>query len=304
MNDTVYLVADEFCERLDVFVSDRISELSRSYTKRLIEDGMVCVDGNIVRKASKSVSTGSEVIVNIPKAQEISIESQDIPIDIVYEDKDFAVINKQQGLTTHPANGVYKDTLVNALLYHIKDLSGINGYLRPGIVHRLDKDTSGLMLVAKNDAAHKSLALQIASKECRRIYYGLAEGIVKEDGFVDKPIARSTIDRKKMAVDNAGRNAKTYYFVVEAFKQNTLLKFELTTGRTHQIRVHSKHAGHPIVGDVLYGHKNQRFNLNGQLLHSSEIIFRHPSTSEQMHLFSPLPDYFARILQILRNEKN
>ena len=187
------------------------------------------------------------------------------------------------------------------MLFHIKDLSGINGDIRPGIVHRLDKDTSGLMLIAKNDVAHRKLAEQIATKTCKRIYYALLEGVVKEDsGVVEQPIGRSKTDRKKMAVVSDGKWAKTYYTVLERFKNFTLMKFELATGRTHQIRVHAKFLGHPVVGDPVYGFKNQKFKLNGQLLHSKQISFFHPISGEQMTFDSELPDYFKKILDALK----
>ncbi len=288
--------------RLDTFVA-QVADITRSHAGKLLKDGCVTVNGQVKDK-SYCVKAEDSVTVDIPEDVSCDIPPQDIPIDIVYEDSDVLVINKQQGLTVHPANNVYTDTLVNALLFHVKDLSGINGVLRPGIVHRLDKDTSGLMMVAKNDFAHNSLAAQIQSKECRRIYIALTEGVIKEEGgTVDKAIARSTVDRKKMAVDPNGRSAVTLYKVIQRYKNNTLLRLELKTGRTHQIRVHCKYIGHPVVGDKTYGYKNQRFNLDGQLLHASEIMFTHPRTGEQMHFQVDLPDYFKRVLAVLEHEK-
>lgn len=287
-------------DRLDVFVGE-VAQSSRSNAQKRIKKGLVTLNGKTEDKVSRTLKIGDNVGVTIVAPEPIELIPQDIPLDIVYQDEYLAVINKQQGLTVHPAGGSYRDTLVNALLYRIKDLSGINGDIRPGIVHRLDKDTSGLMVVAKNDFAHVNLSQQIASKECRRIYYALTEGVFKEDsGVIDQPLFRSKTDRKKIAVDPDGRQAITLFNVVERFSANTLVRFELKTGRTHQIRVHSAFIGHPIVGDKVYGFKKQRFDLNGQLLHSKEITFTHPKTGESMHFDSELPDYFRRILSVLK----
>ena len=287
-------------DRLDVFVGE-VAQSSRSNAQKRIKNGLVTLNGKTEDKVSKTLKIGDNVGITIVAPEPIELIPQNIPLDIVYQDEYLAVINKQQGLTVHPAGGSYKDTLVNALLYHIKDLSGINGDIRPGIVHRLDKDTSGLMVIAKNDFAHVNLSQQIASKECRRIYYAWTEGVFKEDsGIIDQPLFRSKTDRKKIAVDPDGRQAITLFNVVERFSANTLVRFELKTGRTHQIRVHSAFIGHPIVGDKVYGFKKQRFDLNGQLLHSKEITFTHPKTGESMHFDSELPDYFRRILSVLK----
>ena len=296
-----FIVQEEnFGDRLDVFVGE-VAQSSRSNAQKRIKNGLVTLNGKTEDKVSRTLKIGDNVGVTIVAPEPIELIPQDIPLDIVYQDEYLAVINKQQGLTVHPAGGSYTDTLVNALLYHIKDLSGINGDIRPGIVHRLDKDTSGLMVVAKNDFAHVNLSQQIASKECRRIYYALTEGVFKEDsGIIDQPLFRSKTDRKKIAVDPDGRQAITLFNVVERFSANTLVRFELKTGRTHQIRVHSAFIGHPIVGDKVYGFKKQRFDLNGQLLHSKEITFTHPKTGESMHFDSELPDYFRRILSVLK----
>lgn len=287
-------------DRLDVFVGE-VAQSSRSNAQKRIKKGLVTLNGKTEDKVSRTLKIGDNVGITIVAPEPIELIPQNIPLDIVYQDEYLAVINKQQGLTVHPAGGSYRDTLVNALLYRIKDLSGINGDIRPGIVHRLDKDTSGLMVVAKNDFAHVNLSQQIASKECRRIYYALTEGVFKEDsGVIDQPLFRSKTDRKKIAVDPDGRQAITLFNVVERFAANTLVRFELKTGRTHQIRVHSAFIGHPIVGDKVYGFKKQRFDLNGQLLHSKEITFTHPKTGESMHFDSELPDYFRRILSVLK----
>ena len=296
---TIELFAENSCRRLDVFLSDNTG-LTRSHAQKLIADGGVFVDGKVVQKVSADVKENSEIKVILPDEIPLNVSPQDIPLDIVYEDGDLAVINKQQGLTVHPANGVYENTLVNALLYHIKDLSGINGVLRPGIVHRLDKDTSGLLVIAKNDQSHLELQRQIQTKECRRIYLALLEGVVKQDeGLVDKPIGRSKSDRKKMDVVSDGRSAQTFYKVLRRYKNYTLMQFELKTGRTHQIRVHAKYMGHPVVGDKTYGYKNCKWNLDGQLLHAERLIFTHPTTGQEMSFSAPIPTYFQKILDVL-----
>jgi len=213
------------------------------------------------------------------------------------------VVNKKQGMVVHPASGVYSGTLVNALLDHCTDLSGINGVLRPGIVHRIDKDTSGILVVAKNDNAHNILAHQLKEHSMTRVYYALVEGIVKQDeGVVDAPLGRHPLEKIKMAVVRDGRNAVTRYRVIKRYKAQTLVECVLETGRTHQIRVHMAHIGHPVVGDPVYGHKKQRFKLEGQLLHAKKLGFIHPSTNEYVEFKSPLPDYFVKVLTILENE--
>lgn len=297
----IQLVCEQ-SQRLDSFVAEN-STLTRSHAQKLVQGGSVTVDGAVVTKCSLVVKEDSVVCVTLPDEQSLDIPAQDIPLDILYEDSHMAVINKQQGLTVHPANGVNTDTLVNALLFHIKDLSGINGVLRPGIVHRLDKDTSGLLVVAKNDQAHVELQRQIQTKECKRIYWALVEGVVKQDqGIVNQPIGRCPTDRKRMDIVAGGRQAETHFTVLKRFDRYTLMQFELKTGRTHQIRVHSRFLGHPVVGDKTYGFKNCKFNLSGQLLHAKTISFTHPVTGEQMTFSAPLPSYFDKILQTLTNK--
>lgn len=297
----IQLVCEQ-SQRLDSFVAEN-STLTRSHAQKLVQGGSVTVDGAVVTKCSLVVKEDSMVCVTLPDEQSLDIPAQDIPLDILYEDSHMAVINKQQGLTVHPANGVNTDTLVNALLFHIKDLSGINGVLRPGIVHRLDKDTSGLLVVAKNDQAHVELQRQIQTKECKRIYWALVEGVVKQDqGIVNQPIGRCPTDRKRMDIVAGGRQAETHFTVLKRFDRYTLMQFELKTGRTHQIRVHSRFLGHPVVGDKTYGFKNCKFNLSGQLLHAKTISFTHPVTGEQMTFSAPLPSYFDKILQTLTNK--
>lgn len=284
--------------RLDMFLVEIEPELSRSAIKNLIEKDLVLVNGKKV-KAGYSLKLGDEVSYKIPAPIEVDLTPEDISLDIVYQDEDLAVINKPQGLTVHPSVGHFQHTLVHALLFHVKDLSGINGELRPGIVHRLDKDTSGLMLVAKNDKAHKFLAEQIASKTCIRRYYALVEGKMKTNsGHIETFIARDKHDRKKMAVSQnpADRKAISDWKLIKNFEKYALLEFQLQTGRTHQIRVHSAYIGHPIVGDSVYGFKHQAFSLSGQLLHSHYIEFTHPTTKVRLSFESKLPDYFAEIL--------
>ena len=296
-----FFTAEENCERLDLFVSERLG-ITRSAAKKLIEEGNVYLDGSPA-KASHAVRAGDRVEAKLPAPKTLDLTPEDIPIDVIYEDEDIAVINKPQGLTVHAGNGHLSGTLVNALLYRLQSLSSINGVVRPGIVHRIDKDTSGLLVVAKNDAAHLSLSDQIAKKTCRREYLALCEGVLKEDGgTVDTFIGRHPTDRVKMAVlpEGKGRRAVTHYKVVKRYNKGyTLVHFTLETGRTHQIRVHCKHLGHPIVGDLVYGIKKQKFELNGQLLHAFRLTLSHPRTGERMTFEAPVPAYFQRVLDLL-----
>ncbi len=286
--------------RLDIFLTEREPDLSRSAIKNLIEKDKVKVNDES-KKAGYNLRVGDVITYEIPEPVAVNLIPQNIPLDIVYQDGDLAVINKQQGLPVHIGAGHSDGTLVNALLYHFTDLSGINGELRPGIVHRLDMDTSGLMLVAKNDFAHRDLAKQIAEKTCIRRYIALLEGVLREGGHIETHIARSKTDRKKMAVSNDpnDRIAITDYKILKNYKNYTLAEFQLKTGRTHQIRVHAQYLGHSIVGDTLYGIKKQAYSLNGQLLHSCYIEFTHPRSKERMSFTAPLPDYFERVLKIL-----
>ena len=301
---TITLTARENFARADVFLSENIEGYTRSSVKKLFEGGLVIINGKPA-KASQSVASGAQVEVTLPDPVEYTARPEDIPIDIVYEDGDIAVVNKPQGMTVHMGNGNIDGTLVNALLYRLDNLSGINGVIRPGIVHRIDKDTSGLLVVAKNDAAHLSLSKQIEEKTCRRTYLALLEGIVKNDsGTVTTYIGRDPKDRIKMAVvePEKGKIAVTDYTVLKRYKEGfTLCRFDLQTGRTHQIRVHAKHLGHPVVGDPVYGVKKQKFNLNGQLLHAWRLRLSHPTTGEEMSFEAPLPDYFTRTLEKLHS---
>lgn len=298
-----YNVESEYKDsRLDVFLSKQLENKSRSFIQNLIEAEKVLVNSK-VKKSNYKLKEGDIVEIEIPEPVFLDIKAEAIPLDILYEDSDVIVVNKPQGMVVHPASGVYEGTLVNALLYHCKDLSGINGVTRPGIVHRIDKDTSGVIVVAKNDAAHNKLSEQFKEHSMKRVYVALVEGIVKqEEGTVDAPLARHPIDRIKIAVVRDGRRAVTHYKVIERYKVYTLIECRLETGRTHQIRVHMSHIGHPLVGDPVYGYKKQRFNLEGQMLHAKILGFIHPRTNEYMEFESDLPEHFKKVLNILKNE--
>lgn len=287
-------------KRLDLFLSEKFEQMSRSYVQGLIENESVTVN-NKVKKSNYKLKFGDEISVEVPTPVELQVEGENIPIDTIYEDSDVIVVNKPQDMVVHPAPGNYTGTLVNALLYHCKDLSGINGVIRPGIVHRIDKDTTGILVVAKNDNAHNKLAEQLKNHSMTRTYYALVEGNVKQDeGIVNAPIGRHPVDRIKMAVVKDGREAVTHYKVIERFGDYTLVKCNLETGRTHQIRVHMAHIGHPLVGDNVYGYKKQKFNLKGQVLHAKELGFIHPTSGEYIHFDSELPKYFIELLEKLR----
>ena len=290
-------------ERLDVFVSEN-SEITRSYAGKLVERGLCKINGVVAGKNGEKIKIGDVIELEIPECVQ-TIEKKDVPFEIIYEDDDVAVINKPQGLTVHPASGNYTDTLVNGLMFRLDSLSGINGVIRPGIVHRLDKNTSGIMIVAKNDKAHLSLSEQIANRSIKKRYVALLEGNLKEDyGVVRTFIGRNPKDRKKMAVLPEGREAITGYKVIERFKENSFVLFDLHTGRTHQIRVHAAYLGHPVVGDPEYGFKKQKFALGGQLLHSYELTFTHPTTGKRMTFCAQLPDYFVEVYNILAKRDN
>ncbi len=299
--DKRIFTADGADVRADVFVCEKLSGKTRSAVKKLFEGGLVSINGKIA-KPSQTVSVGDEIEVVLPEAVEYSAKPENIPIDIIYQDEDIAVVNKPQGMTVHLGNGNVDGTLVNALLYRLDSLSGINGVIRPGIVHRIDKNTSGLLVVAKNDRAHLSLSAQLAEKTCRRTYLALLEGNLKTDeGTVTTYIGRSPENRVKMAVvpPDKGKLAITDYSVETRYKGFTLCRFDLKTGRTHQIRVHAKYLGHPVVGDAVYGIKKQKFKLNGQLLHAFRLTFTHPSSGKEMTFEAPLPDYFTSVLNKL-----
>ena len=287
--------------RLDSFVTEVFdSTYSRSFYKRLIDDGKISVNGKVITKAGTKLSNGDVVEADIPEPKEDdSFVAQDIPLDIVYEDSDLLVINKPQGMVVHPAAGHSEGTLVNALLAHCKDdLSDINGVLRPGIVHRIDKDTSGLMLACKNNFTHLKLADMLSRHEIVREYRALVYGYVKEDrGMVDAPIGRSGNDRRKMAVIKDGKPAITHFEVLDRLGEISDLKLILETGRTHQIRVHMAYIGHPVVGDPVYASRRKSYGLSGQALHSQAITFVHPRTGETMHFEVGLPDYYEALLK-------
>ena len=295
-------VSEEKGIRLDVYLSEKLHK-TRSAILKAIEEGNVLVNGAVPTKAGVKVDVGDKISVDFPDPRPISARPQDIPIEILYEDEDIVVVNKPQGMVTHPAGGSPDGTLVNALLYKVKDLSGINGEIRPGIVHRLDKDTSGVLVVAKNDAAHLALSEEIASKKALRYYYALVVGnIAAEEGKIEKGIARSHKDRKQMAVSEEGRKAITLYKVIERAKGYTLVECQLLTGRTHQIRVHMKSIGHPVVGDPVYG-KESPLAPFGQLLHAHKLVLFHPVTGEKMTFTAPVNEAFAAALDKLGFQK-
>lgn len=289
--------------RLDIFLSELIPEESRSSIQRLIKDGMVTVDHRET-KPNYKIKTGQNIRVSIPPPTKAAIVPENMDLDIIYQDSDIAVINKPQGMVVHPAPGNYSGTLVNALLYHCDRLSSINGKIRPGIVHRLDKDTSGLILVAKNDYAHRHLAAQIAGRTALRVYSAIVENnFADEEGTIDAPIKRHPVERKKMTVmpGPGSREAITHFRVMERFGEFTLIEASLETGRTHQIRVHMSHIRHPIVGDPLYGSKKQRFNLPGQALHAKMLGIIHPTTGKFMEFIASPPEYFVELVARLRS---
>ena len=294
------ITENEAGQRADVVLASML-ELTRSNMQKLLDEGRA-VKGTKVIKSNYKVKLGDEIIVNLPEPQPLDVQPENIPLDIIYEDEDVVVVNKARGMVVHPAAGNYSGTLVNALLYHCKNLSGINGVIRPGIVHRLDKDTSGIMICAKNDAAHVSLSEQIQSKTAQRTYLAVVRGNIKTDsGVIETQISRDKDDRKKMAVvKEGGRNAITEYEVVERFGKYTIVKCKLKTGRTHQIRVHMEYLGYPLVGDPKYSPMKTPFSINGQALHSLTLAFDHPRTGERMEFEAKLPEDLHKIVTRLR----
>ncbi len=299
------IVRDAQNIRLDSYIVTEDKEISRATVQRLLEEGNILVNGQI-KKNSYKVKNGDTIEINIPEVKETKIEAQDIPIEVVYEDSDIIVVNKPKGLVVHPANGNPDGTLVNAVMNICKDsLSGIGGEKRPGIVHRLDKDTSGLLIIAKNDKAHINMSEQIKERKVNKKYIALVKGIIKEDeATINMPIARSKKDRKKMAVDKNGKEAVTHFKVIKRYDKYTLLEIKIDTGRTHQIRVHMSEIGHPIVGDEVYSNGKNEFGVKGQMLHAKSLEFKHPITNVQMHLEADIPDYFKEILQICDSKQN
>ena len=291
--------------RLDVFLAAALENTSRSAAQKLLEAGAVTLDGKPLRKQDKTVA-GADYAVVLPEVKPVVVEARAMPLDVVWEDADLLVLNKPKGVVVHPAPGHWDDTLVNALLYHCRDdLSGINGELRPGIVHRIDKDTSGLLIVAKNDFAHQALAAQLKDHSLSRVYDAIVCGGIREDeGTVDAPIGRHPTDRKKMAVTvKNSRRAVTHYEVVERFDGYTRIRCRLETGRTHQIRVHMAYKNHPILGDTVYGRAKPELGQTSQCLHAGSLTFRHPRTGEPVTVTCPLPDYFEEVLEKLRGRK-
>ena len=289
-------------ERIDVLLARLLPDLTRSGAQKLLEDGRVTKDGQAVRKNYKTAPEDT-FEVDLPPVQEIDLQPENIPLDVAYEDDDLIVVNKPKGLVVHPAPGHWSGTLVNALLYHCRgSLSGINGELRPGIVHRIDKDTSGLLIAAKNDFAHQALAAQLQDHTLRRTYEAIACGNFRDDcGTIDAPIGRHPTDRKRMAVtDHNSRPAVTHYAVLARYPGYTHLQLQLETGRTHQIRVHLAYLGHPILGDAVYGHKKPELGQDTQCLHARALTFLHPRTGQEVTVRCDLPDYFEAVLQKLQ----
>lgn len=288
-------------DRIDRFLSEQCEELSRSFLQKLLKSGEVYVGQKAV-KASYKVTEGDLISFEVPEAVEPEILPEDIPLDIVYEDHDVILVNKPKGMVVHPAAGHYTGTLVNALMFHCKDdLSGINGVLRPGIVHRIDMDTTGILIVCKNDLAHNSIAEQLKEHSITRRYQAIVHGVLKEDeGTIDAPVGRHPQDRKKMCVNHQnGKHAVTHYRVLNRFQNFTHIECRLETGRTHQIRVHMASIQHPLLGDAVYGPAKCPYKLQGQTLHAGVLGFVHPRTGEYMEYSAPLPEYFERLLQIL-----
>lgn len=289
--------------RLDSYITKKLNDLSRANIQRLIEDGNILVN-SAKQKISYKVNSGDKIEITIPEPKKIDLKPQDIKVEIVYEDNDIIVVNKPKGLVVHPAAGNPDGTLVNAIMNICKDsLSGIGGEVRPGIVHRLDKDTTGLLIVAKNDKAHINLSEQIKNREVKKIYIALVRGNIPEnEATINMPIGRSTKDRKKMAVVKNGKEAVTHFKVIDRFKNYTLLEIKIDTGRTHQIRVHMAEIGYPVVGDMVYSNGKNEFGVEGQMLHAKSLDFKHPITGKNMHLEAELPKYFKDIIDKLKQE--
>ena len=283
--------------RADKYVSDVLENLSRSFIKGLFDKGSVLIN-NKVAKAKQKLATEDKILISIPEVEELKVEAENIPLDIIYEDEDIVVVNKPKGMVVHPAIGNYTGTLVNALLYHCKDLSGINGVARPGIVHRIDKDTSGILVVAKNDNAHNDLARQFKEHTIKREYFSIVEGRMgKEEGTIDAPLARHSKDRLKYAVVQGGKRAVTHFKTLEVYNSCSLVRCNLETGRTHQIRVHMAFISHPLLGDTVYGLKRQKLVHTGQALHAKNLGFMHPRTKEYVEFNSELPVYFKELIR-------
>ena len=297
------IIVEEENIRLDSYIARKYKDLSRTMIQKLIENGEILVNGQ-KKKMSYKVNINDEISINIPEPEKTDLKPQDIPLDIVYEDNDIIVVNKPKGMVVHPANGNPDGTLVNAIMAISKNsLSGIGGKIRPGIVHRLDKDTSGIIIVAKNDKAHINLSKQIKDREVKKIYIALVKGSVNEnEATIDMPIGRSTQDRKKTAVRKDGKQAITHFKVLKRYLNYTLLEVKIDTGRTHQIRVHMAEIGHPVVGDIVYSKGKNEFGVVGQMLHAKSLDFTHPTTGKKMHLEAELPQYFKEVIEKLDKE--
>ena len=294
------LVVEGQTQRLDKYIAEK-EELSRMMIQKLIEEGNILVNGETT-KPSYQVRNGDRIIIQIPEIKQTNLKEQEIPLDIIYEDNDIVVVNKAKGMVVHPAVGNPDGTLVNAIMAHCKgNLSGIGGELRPGIVHRLDKDTSGLLIIAKNDKAHLAMSEQIQNRQVKKTYLALVRGVIAEnEATIKMPIGRSTKDRKKMAVVKNGKEAITHFKVLDRFSKYTYIEVRIETGRTHQIRVHMAEIGHPVIGDLVYSNGKNEFGVEGQMLHAKSLDFKHPITEKQMHLEAPLPEYFEKILEDLK----
>lgn len=299
------IVEDGAGIRIDRYLSDQCEELSRSYLQKLLKDGGISVNGKIV-KSNYKTTFGDKILLEIPEAVEPEIEAEPMDLDILYEDSDIVLVNKPKGMVVHPAAGHYSGTLVNGLMYHCReDLSGINGVMRPGIVHRIDMDTTGVLIVCKNDKAHNCIAEQLKVHSITRKYYAVVHGVLKDEtGTIDAPIGRHQVDRKKMSINEKnGKNAVTHYRVLKRFRRFTYVECQLETGRTHQIRVHMASIGHPLLGDQVYGPAKCPFSgLQGQTLHAGVLGIIHPTTNEYMEFQAPLPEYFENLLRKLEND--
>ena len=299
--DNIFIV-DESTDhiRIDKYLNELLPDQSRSYIQKLLKDGHILVNNSII-KPNYKVKADDRIQIDIPEPIEANIEAENIPLDIIYEDNDILIVNKPKEIVVHPAPGNYSGTLVNALMYHCKDsLSNINGVLRPGIVHRIDKNTTGCLIVCKNDQSHNFVADQLSEHSINRIYVGIVCGVLKDDeGTIDAPIGRNKRDRKLMSVNEDGKRAITHYKVLKRFRDYTLVQFKLETGRTHQIRVHMAHINHPLLGDDQYGRQKCKFNLTGQCLYAKTIGFIHPSTKEYVEFEVDEPEYFKHLIDIL-----
>lgn len=298
------IFVEEGMERLDKYIAQKQESLSRVMIQKLIEEGNILVNGE-KSKPSYNVQEGDKITIQIPEVKATDLKAQEIPLDIIYEDDDIIVVNKAKGMVVHPAVGNPDGTLVNAIMAHCKgNLSGIGGELRPGIVHRLDKDTSGLLIIAKNDKAHLEMSEQIQKRQVNKTYLALVRGAISEnEATINMPIGRSTRDRKKMAVTKNGKEAITHFKVLDRFVGYTYLQVRIETGRTHQIRVHMAEIGHPVVGDMVYSNGKNEFGVEGQMLHATSLEFKHPITGKEMHLEAPLPEYFEEVLKELKNKR-